>query len=52
MNGSATPQSMEETDMRRSRFLTIPLLLLLGTARVLAADISGTWKASFETQIG
>ena len=38
--------------MRHSRFLTIPLLLLLGMARVLAADISGTWKASFETQIG
>ena len=39
--------------MKRSRFLTIPvLLLLLGVARVLAADITGTWKASFETQIG
>jgi len=38
--------------MRHSRFLTIPLLLLLGMARVLAADITGTWKASFETQIG
>ena len=30
----------------------ISLLLLLGMVRVLAADISGTWKASFETQIG
>ena len=38
--------------MRHSRFLTTSLLLLLGMARVLAADITGTWKASFETQIG
>jgi hypothetical protein len=28
------------------------MLLLLGMARVFAADITGTWKASFETQIG
>ena len=38
--------------MRHSRVLAIPLLLLLAMARVLAADISGTWKASFDTQIG
>ena len=28
------------------------LLLLLGVADVFAADITGTWKASFNTQIG
>jgi hypothetical protein len=38
--------------MRHSRFLAVPLLVLLAIARVLAADISGTWKASFDTQIG
>lgn len=31
---------------------TVVALLLLGIARVFAADITGTWKASFETQIG
>jgi hypothetical protein len=35
-----------------SRLLGIALFLLFGVARVFAADISGTWKASFETQIG
>jgi hypothetical protein len=38
--------------MRHSRVVAIPLLLLLAMVRVLAADISGTWKASFDTQIG
>ena len=38
--------------MRHTRLPTILLLLLLGMARLLAADITGTWKASFETQIG
>jgi hypothetical protein len=38
--------------MKCSRFLTFSVFLLLGMVRVLAADISGTWKASFETQIG
>ena len=38
--------------MKHSRVLTISLLLLFGMARLLAADITGTWKASFETQIG
>ena len=38
--------------MTRSRFLMLPLLLLLGMTRVVAADITGTWKASFDTQIG
>src|SRR4029078_5561290 len=28
------------------------VLLLLGVARVFAADITGTWKAAFDTQIG
>src|SRR3954469_10123663 len=35
-----------------SRLLGIALFLLFGVARVFAADISGTWKASFDTQIG
>ena len=34
------------------RFPVIMLLLLLGMADVFAADITGTWKASFDTQIG
>jgi len=38
--------------MRHSRLIAISLLLLLAIARLLAADISGTWKASFDTQIG
>jgi len=45
-------QSLKETDMRHSRLIAISLLLLLAIARLLAADISGTWKASFDTQIG
>src|SRR6478672_11577771 len=44
-------QSTKETPMN-SRLLGIALFLLFGVARVFAADISGTWKASFETQIG
>jgi len=38
--------------MNYRRPLTIVTLLLLGTVRALAADITGTWKASFDTQIG
>ena len=38
--------------MKYRRYLTIVMLLLLGTARAFAADITGTWKASFDTQIG
>ncbi len=38
--------------MNHRRHLTIVTLLLLGTMRALAADITGTWKASFDTQIG
>ena len=38
--------------MRHTRLPTIFLLLLVGMARLLAADLTGTWKASFETQIG
>lgn len=38
--------------MKYSRVLGIGVLLLLAGARVFAADITGTWKASFETQIG
>ena len=38
--------------MNYRRHLVIVTLLLLGTARAFAADITGTWKASFETQIG
>jgi len=43
---------MKEIEMTYRRFLTFSVFLLLGMVRVLAADISGTWKASFETQIG
>ena len=38
--------------MNYSRCLAVALVLLLGAARVFAADITGTWKASFDTQIG
>lgn len=38
--------------MKYRRRLTIVTLLLLGGARAFAADITGTWKASFDTQIG
>ena len=38
--------------MKCSHLFVMPMLLLLGMARVFAADITGTWKASFETQIG
>jgi hypothetical protein len=38
--------------MNYRRHLTIVTILLLGTMRALAADITGTWKASFDTQIG
>ena len=38
--------------MPNRRRLTIAALLLLATARAFAADITGTWKASFDTQIG
>lgn len=38
--------------MNYRRRLAIATLLVLGTARAFAADITGTWKASFDTQIG
>ena len=38
--------------MNYRRHLTIVTLLLIGTMRAFAADITGTWKASFDTQIG
>src|SRR4026209_998178 len=41
-----------ESRMKYSRVFAVGLLVLLGVARVFAADISGTWKASFDTQIG
>jgi hypothetical protein len=34
------------------RALTLTMLLMLTVARTFAADITGTWKASFDTQIG
>ena len=37
--------------MKSSRFLVIGLMLV-GVARVFAADLTGTWKASFDTAIG
>jgi hypothetical protein len=45
-------QHFWETHMNYRRHLTIVTLLLLGTLRASAADITGTWKASFDTQIG
>lgn len=42
----------KETDMVFRRGPAMVLLLLLGVADVFAADITGTWKASFDTQIG
>ena len=41
----------KEINMKSSRLLAIGLLLL-GVTRVFAADITGTWKASFDTAIG
>ena len=38
--------------MKHLRFAVVALLALLAVARVSAADVSGTWKASFDTQIG
>jgi hypothetical protein len=43
---------MKEIVMRLSRLVAIAVLLLLGVTRTLAADITGTWKASFDTTIG
>ncbi len=34
------------------RFAILTVLIVLGLASVRAADISGTWTASFDTQIG
>ena len=33
------------------KLLVVALFVLIG-ARAFAADISGTWKATFDTQIG
>jgi hypothetical protein len=38
------------THARTAVFVTIALLI--GVLRASAADVSGTWKASFDTQIG
>ena len=38
--------------MKHARSIGIVLLLLAGVVRVFAADLTGTWKASFDTQIG
>jgi len=38
--------------MRHVRIALIASLAVLAVARAFAADISGTWKASFDTQIG
>jgi hypothetical protein len=38
--------------MNYRRQLIIVSLVLIGAVRTFAADITGTWKASFETQIG
>jgi hypothetical protein len=41
-----------EIVMGVSRRFAIAVLLLLGATPTLGADMSGTWKASFDTQIG
>ena len=38
--------------MNCRRALALTMLLMFTVAPALAADITGTWKASFETQIG
>jgi len=38
--------------MRHVRIALVASLAVLAVARAFAADISGTWKASFDTQIG
>ena len=38
--------------MAHRHFTAVMLLLLFAVANVFAADITGTWKASFDTQIG
>lgn len=38
--------------MTRSRFLLTAVFAILVTAPTFAADASGTWKASFDTQVG
>ena len=38
--------------MAYRRIPAIVFIMLLGIADVFAADITGTWKASFDTQIG
>jgi hypothetical protein len=38
--------------MNCRRAFTLTMLLMLTVARAFAADITGTWKASFDTQIG
>jgi hypothetical protein len=44
---------IQENVMTRARLLVlIGLLAVSSAARMFAADISGEWKASFDTQIG
>lgn len=38
--------------MQRRQFALAACLLLIATASAFAADVSGKWKASFDTQIG
>jgi hypothetical protein len=45
-------QTLENPMIRYRLLLLIGLLVVPSAARMLAADISGEWKASFDTQIG
>jgi opacity protein-like surface antigen len=38
--------------MRNRNFVITAALALLATAAAFAADVTGTWTASFETQVG
>jgi len=44
----------KETDMRSPRLFAVAVIavLLAGSMGATAADITGTWKATFDTQIG
>ncbi len=52
---TATPRQWEsprKDTMKRTALSVIAVMILLLVSSVRAADISGTWKASFDTQIG
>src|SRR4030066_665992 len=42
-----------ETDMRRHRLVTVSaIVLVVLLAGVRAADVTGTWSATFDSQVG